>query len=58
MSKRLIFCAFTMNTVSHIYHGLWRHPETRQLEYTNLDTWVDLANSWNAASLTRSFSRM
>ncbi|HUN58629.1 MAG TPA: hypothetical protein VMU41_10980, partial [Candidatus Binataceae bacterium] len=37
------FCAFTMNTVSHIYHGLWRHPETRQLEYTNLDTWVDLA---------------
>jgi FMN-dependent oxidoreductase (nitrilotriacetate monooxygenase family) len=43
MSKRLIFCAFTMNTVSHIYHGLWRHPETRQLEYTNLDTWVDLA---------------
>jgi long-chain alkane monooxygenase len=43
MPKRLIFCAFTMNTVSHIYHGLWRHPETRQLEYTNLDTWVDLA---------------
>jgi long-chain alkane monooxygenase len=43
MSKRLIFCAFTMNTVSHIYHGLWRHPQTRQLEYTDLDTWVDLA---------------
>jgi len=43
MAKRLIFCAFTMNTVSHIYHGLWRHPQTRQLEYTDLDTWVDLA---------------
>jgi FMN-dependent oxidoreductase (nitrilotriacetate monooxygenase family) len=42
MSKRLIFCAFTMNTVSHIYHGLWRHPQTRQLEYTDLDTWIDL----------------
>lgn len=43
MGKRLIFCAFTMNTVSHIYHGLWRHPRTRQLAYTDLDTWVDLA---------------
>jgi long-chain alkane monooxygenase len=25
-----------MNTVSHIYHGLWRHPRTRQIEYTDL----------------------
>jgi long-chain alkane monooxygenase len=41
--KRLIFCAFTMNTVSHIYHGLWRHPHTRQLDYNDLDTWTDLA---------------
>jgi FMN-dependent oxidoreductase (nitrilotriacetate monooxygenase family) len=32
-----------MNTVSHIYHGLWRHPQTRQLAYTDLDTWLDLA---------------
>jgi FMN-dependent oxidoreductase (nitrilotriacetate monooxygenase family) len=39
----MLFCAFTMNTVSHIYHGLWRHPDTRQLAYTDLDTWVDLA---------------
>jgi FMN-dependent oxidoreductase (nitrilotriacetate monooxygenase family) len=43
VAKRLIFCAFTMNTVSHIYHGLWRHPRTRQLDYTDLDTWTDLA---------------
>ena len=43
MAKRLIFCAFTMNTVSHIYHGLWRHPRTRQLDYNDLDTWTDLA---------------
>jgi FMN-dependent oxidoreductase (nitrilotriacetate monooxygenase family) len=40
--KRLIFCAFTMNTVSHIYHGLWRHPHTKQLEYIDLDTWINL----------------
>jgi long-chain alkane monooxygenase len=43
LAKRLIFCAFTMNTVSHIYHGLWRHPRTKQLAYTDLDTWTDLA---------------
>jgi FMN-dependent oxidoreductase (nitrilotriacetate monooxygenase family) len=43
VAKRLIFCGFTMNTVSHIYHGLWRHPQTRQLDYTDLDTWTDLA---------------
>jgi long-chain alkane monooxygenase len=42
VTKRLVFCAFTMNTVSHIYHGLWRHPQTRQLDYTDLDTWIDL----------------
>ena len=32
-----------MNTVSHIYQGLWRHSQTRQLAYTDLDTWIDLA---------------
>jgi len=32
-----------MNVVSHIYHGLWRHPDTRQIEFNDLDTWVDLA---------------
>jgi FMN-dependent oxidoreductase (nitrilotriacetate monooxygenase family) len=40
--KRLIFNGFSMNVVSHIYHGLWRHPDTRQIEFNDLDTWVDL----------------
>ena len=43
MPKPLRFNAFTMNCVSHITHGLWRHPETRQTAYTDLDTWVELA---------------
>jgi FMN-dependent oxidoreductase (nitrilotriacetate monooxygenase family) len=43
MAKRLIFNAFVMNTVSHINHGLWRHPDTKQLAYTELDTWIELA---------------
>lgn len=41
--KRLLFNAFSMNCVSHIHHGLWGRADTRQLEYTSLDTWVDLA---------------
>lgn len=43
MSDRLRFNAFTMNCVSHIHHGQWRRPDTRQREYTDLDAWVELA---------------
>jgi FMN-dependent oxidoreductase (nitrilotriacetate monooxygenase family) len=32
-----------MNCVSHIQHGLWGRPDTRQLEYRTLDPWVELA---------------
>mgnify|MGYP001057102896 CR=1 FL=1 len=41
--RRLLLNAFVTNGVSHIYHGLWRHPESRQTEYKELDTWLDLA---------------
>jgi long-chain alkane monooxygenase len=40
---RLRFNAFTMNCVSHIHHGQWIRPDTRQLEYNRLDAWVELA---------------
>jgi long-chain alkane monooxygenase len=43
MPRRLVFNAFTMSTASHIIHGLWRHPDTRQREFNDLDVWVDLA---------------
>ena len=43
MPKRLLFNAFTMNCVSHIQHGLWVRDDTRQLDYTSLDPWVELA---------------
>lgn len=32
-----------MNCVSHIQHGLWVRNDTRQLEYTSLDPWIELA---------------
>ena len=41
--KRLLFNAFSMNCVSHIHHGLWRRADSRQLEYTSLEPWIELA---------------
>ncbi|MGJ4859625.1 LLM class flavin-dependent oxidoreductase [Labrys sp. La1] len=43
MKKRLIFNGFSMNAVSHVYHGLWRHPLTAQTRFNELETWVELA---------------
>ncbi|MCF7551650.1 NtaA/DmoA family FMN-dependent monooxygenase [Pseudonocardia sp. WMMC193] len=42
---RLIFNAFTMNVPSHIYHGLWRRPDTTQAHFNELQTWVDLCTT-------------
>jgi long-chain alkane monooxygenase len=43
MTQRLRFNAFSMNCVSHIHHGQWVRPDTRQLEYATLDPWIELA---------------
>ena len=43
MPRRMLINAFHMNCVSHIQHGLWVRDDTRQLEYTQLDPWVELA---------------
>lgn len=40
---RLRFNAFSMNCVSHIHHGQWVRPDTRQTEYASLDPWLELA---------------
>jgi FMN-dependent oxidoreductase (nitrilotriacetate monooxygenase family) len=40
---RLRFNAFSMNCVSHIHHGQWTRSDSRSMDYTDLDTWVDLA---------------
>ena len=32
-----------MNCVSHHQHGLWVRDDTRQLEYTQIDPWIELA---------------
>nr|WP_294501809.1 LLM class flavin-dependent oxidoreductase [uncultured Rhodopila sp.] len=44
----LIFNAFVMNTVSHIQHGLWRHPAARQHDFNDVRVWIDLAKTLEA----------
>ncbi len=39
----MLLNAFTMNCVSHIQHGLWVREESRQLDYTSLDPWIELS---------------
>ena len=43
MPKRMLMNAFSMNCVSHIQQGLWVRKDTRQLEYNQLEPWVELA---------------
>ena len=42
-NKRILLNAFSMNCVSHHQHGLWVREDTRQLEYTQIDPWIELA---------------
>ena len=44
----LHFNAFVMNTVSHIQHGLWRHPDARQADFEDVNLWIDLARTLEA----------
>lgn len=39
----MMFNIFTMDTVSQVVQGLWRHPENRTLDHNDLQTWVELA---------------
>jgi FMN-dependent oxidoreductase (nitrilotriacetate monooxygenase family) len=39
----LSFNLFEMNTVGHISHGLWKHPQNTRHRYTELGFWTDHA---------------
>lgn len=55
MTKPLSFSAFVMNTASHILHGLWRHPEGKQIDFNDIDVWVDLAKKLEAGGFDNIF---
>lgn len=44
MTRRLIFNAFSMATVTHASYGTWRLPESRQREFADLGAWTELAH--------------
>ncbi|OBZ93412.1 5,10-methylene tetrahydromethanopterin reductase [Pararhizobium polonicum] len=39
--KPLLLNAFTMNAVSHVAYGLWRHPRDQHYRHTDLDYWQE-----------------
>ena len=44
MSKKQIhFNAFEMNTVNHMAHGLWAHPDDQRVNYKTAEHWINLA---------------
>lgn len=43
MTEPYVLSAFTMSTVSHGNFGMWRHPQDRTSDYTDIGYWVDLA---------------
>lgn len=44
MSKKHIHLnAFEMNTVNHMAHGLWAHPEDQRIHYKTANYWIKLA---------------
>ena len=51
----LRFNAFVMNTTSHIHHGQWRRPDAGQTEFTDVNTWIDLARTLEAAKFDAMF---
>jgi long-chain alkane monooxygenase len=53
--SRLFFNAFVMNTSSHIHHGQWRRPDARQVDFNDVDLWIDLAETLEAAKFDAMF---
>ncbi|GAA4282492.1 LLM class flavin-dependent oxidoreductase [Brevibacterium daeguense] len=46
--SHLLFNAFVMNTASHIQHGQWRRPDAQQVDFDDVDVWIDLAKTLEA----------
>lgn len=53
--KPLHFNAFVMNTNSHIHHGQWRRPDAGQTEFNDVNTWISLAKTLEAAKFDAMF---
>ncbi|MDR2790917.1 MAG: LLM class flavin-dependent oxidoreductase, partial [Campylobacteraceae bacterium] len=43
--KQILLNAFNLNSVGHIHHGLWTHPQDRSIFFNDLDYWTDIAKT-------------
>ncbi|MGG7510724.1 NtaA/DmoA family FMN-dependent monooxygenase [Plantibacter sp. YIM 135249] len=43
MTRQIHLNGFEMNTVSHISHGLWTHPENERERYLDIEYWLETA---------------
>jgi FMN-dependent oxidoreductase (nitrilotriacetate monooxygenase family) len=55
MTRPIILNAFDMLTPVHQSPGLWRHPESRIADYTQLRLWTDLAQELEAGGFASLF---
>lgn len=53
--RPLAFNAFVMNTTSHIHHGQWRRDDAGQTEFNDINTWINLAQTLEAAKFDAMF---
>ncbi|MBX7433126.1 LLM class flavin-dependent oxidoreductase [Mycobacterium sp. Y57] len=55
MPKRMIFTLLVNMSIGHNFHGIWRHPRARNLEFDSFDMWVDLARKAEQAKIDAFF---
>jgi FMN-dependent oxidoreductase (nitrilotriacetate monooxygenase family) len=53
--KRILLNAFEMNCPSNQSPGLWSHPESEAHRYTDIDYWIELAKTLEAAQFDSIF---
>ena len=51
----LSFSAFVMSTPSHITHGLWKQEDGHQMDFNDIDLWVNLAKDLEAGGFDSMF---
>jgi hypothetical protein len=49
--NRLIVTLSVMSAIGHNFHGIWRHPRSRNREFASLDLWVELAKKAEATKI-------
>ncbi|NLF05182.1 MAG: NtaA/DmoA family FMN-dependent monooxygenase [Actinomycetales bacterium] len=54
-TRPLRFNAFAMNTTSHIHHGQWRRPDAGQVDFEDVNTWINLVKILEAAKFDALF---